>query len=305
MGTFHLPTRSLKPNLLKFFGNLSIGRSSKRTVAEIFLEESSNSYSSVHPINKISELPSGDIMATSLSCSTGEVFEGPVVIQDRWLGLKILEFAIANVTLRSISPNASESELQDLSESLIRSFRFEECFRALCSPSKPPSPGPSFRDLLLGQVGHINRQNQGLSSAELFEVLENFVDDPRRHQNEKYIIQDESNLDHTPKAGSLLDRTPSPPSPPQKDTQTLQGEANNNGPALPIYITKIQEYGAKQGLRPKYDYETVKLNPERFLCTVTLGELEARGIECGSKKSARHEASKALWELSRSIPNGQ
>ncbi|RDL37657.1 uncharacterized protein BP5553_05090 [Venustampulla echinocandica] len=177
MGTSSPFARSLKRNFLKFLTYCSRSeRSPTRTVAQIFPEESSDSISFVHPINKISELASGDTVAMSPPCPTEVVSGNPV----------ITKVAVANVTLRSISPYASEKEVQDMYEILIDNFRYEECYKVLCGPSKPPEPNANFRDLLLGQIGHINRRNQSHGSMVLDVDLEKYVDDPRRHQNENF-----------------------------------------------------------------------------------------------------------------------
>ena len=83
------------------------------------------------------------------------------------------------------------------------SFRYEECYKALGGPSQPHRPDANFRDLLVGQVGHIHRRGQGRDSMVLSSVLEQYVDDRRRHQNEKYIIQEEPNLNRESEAGGL------------------------------------------------------------------------------------------------------
>lgn len=93
---------------------------------------------------------------------------------------------------------------QDVCETLIDNFRYEECYRVLCGSSKPLELNGNFRDLLLGQIGHINRRNQSHGLMVLDVDLEKYVDDPRRHQNEKYIIPEESNINNQSEAETLL-----------------------------------------------------------------------------------------------------
>ena len=97
----------------------------------------------------------------------------------------------------------------------------------------------------------------------------------------------------------------SPMSPVQTDTRTPPGRASEDESTLPSYTVKLQEYGNTEGRRPSYTYNTTRTDPERFVSTVTFGDLKACGRECGNKKGARHEASKALWELLNSTTNSR
>jgi hypothetical protein len=66
---------------------------------------------------------------------------------------------------------------------------------------------------------------------------------------------------------------------------------------LPAYTTRLKEYADKNGIKPDYTESQTQFQPMMFNYKVTLGELEAIGRERSNKKDAKHEASKALWNL--------
>jgi len=291
---------------LKFYTHSSLSeRSPTQMATHTFPKKSSSSLSFVNPINEPCELPSGDIMATSSSSPIKILPDKPVVIQDRWLGFQLLEFVIANVIRGSISPHASLEEFQDLQNSRRDNFRYEECYVALCGPNESPQPDANFCDLLLGQIGHISCQDKSHDLTTLCMVLEKHVDNPRQHQrNEKFILQENSNAGHTPKAKTLLSPPPSPIPPLQTNTRIISSQAGENVLPLPKYTTMVEEHCKAKGLDlPVYTTEETQFSPARFVSTVTFGDLEARGKECSSKKTARHEASYALWNLLLSTNN--
>jgi hypothetical protein len=66
---------------------------------------------------------------------------------------------------------------------------------------------------------------------------------------------------------------------------------------LPAYSTILKEYADKNSILLRYVDTQTQFQPPMFTCKVTLGEREAIGLERSSKKDAKHEASKALWNL--------
>lgn len=134
------------------------------------------------------------------------------------------------MTLRSTSQQASKEEVQvckitsslayllcarsqlicptfkqGVYESMMSSFRYEECYKALRGRSEPYEPDVNFRDLLLAQIGHIHRRDQSYDSKLLLVDLEKYVDDSRRHQNEKYMMLEDSNLNREAEAAAVPD----------------------------------------------------------------------------------------------------
>jgi hypothetical protein len=95
--------------------------------------------------------------------------------------------------------------LEDLYQDLMHTFRYEECLKALCNQTELSETDANFRDLLLGQIGHIHRQTQASGSVPLGINLEKYIDDRRRLQNEKCITKQESNLECTPETRVLSD----------------------------------------------------------------------------------------------------
>jgi hypothetical protein len=93
---------------------------------------------------------------------------------------------------------------EDLYQDLTRTFRYEDCLKALWNQTELSEADANFRDRLLGEVGHIHRQAQASGSVPLGIDLDRYVDDRRRLQNEKFIKQ-ESNLECTPEARALPD----------------------------------------------------------------------------------------------------
>jgi len=209
------------------------------------------------------------------------------------------------VTRRSISPHASLKELQDLQDILIHNFRHEECYVALCGPNEAIQPDANFHDLLLGHIGHISCRDPSHDLMTLFMDLEKYVDDPRRHQrNEKFILPEKSNAGHTPEAKTFLSPPPSPVPPLQTNTRIVSSEADENRLPLPKYTIMVQQYCDAEGLRPVYNTKETHFDSQRFVSTIIVGDLKARGRESSSKKNAKHEASKALWNLLPSTNNG-
>ncbi|KAE9377236.1 hypothetical protein N431DRAFT_555477 [Stipitochalara longipes BDJ] len=266
------------------------------------------------PKNILCELPSGDNgnnTMTPLSHPIELVSDVSILNNDRWLGNKILEVAIANWTLRSLPQTASERNVQDLYQEAISNFRFEECFKALCNENEVYQADANFQDALLSQIGHIHRQSQTDSSVALGIELEQYISDPRRHQNEKFVIKQESNGERTPEArtpseprSSPLSRSDTNTRPPsENDEEMPQGQqlrirVNTESEDMPEYTAQLQEYAAKKNLLPpSYDCIRTQFQPMRFTCKVSLGESEARGQERSKKKEAKHSASKALWEI--------
>ena len=89
-------------------------------------------------------------------------------------------------------------------------------------------------------------------------------------------------------------------------TDTLTpSETEENESDMPGYTSTLQEYGNREGVRPSYIYDKTQSDPQRFVSTATFGKRSARGKECGNKKSAKHEASKALLDLLNSTTNGR
>ncbi|KAH8648885.1 hypothetical protein BGZ60DRAFT_534750 [Tricladium varicosporioides] len=317
MGTLSPAIRSLKQSLFRFFSRSSrTERSSTGTTAVVHPEKSSSPLSFVFPTSEVLELPSGGEMAPLSSFPTGQVADGPIAKNDRWLGFMVLQLIVANVTLRSISPYASETERENVHKDMMDGFRYEECYKALCRPSKPYEPETDFRDLLLGHIGHIHSRDQSRTPVAFWDDLEKYVDDPRRYKNEKCIIHEGSHESST----GALSRTPlkfftflqkfksngiSVPSMPlwQTDNLTLPGEITKSQQPPSSYTVKLKLYCDAMGFHPLFSYDTVGTVPVSFICTITYGDLRASGRVCGSKKLARHEASEAFWRLLHSTTN--
>ncbi|RDW84779.1 hypothetical protein BP6252_02369 [Coleophoma cylindrospora] len=272
-----------------------------------------------YPIGGISELPSSHKMATSLQPAE-LVANDSIINHDSLLGRKAVEKAIMTDTLRHIGRNAPLNVVMDVFNEKSLDFQYEACLRELCGGDELLEPNSDSRILLFERIGHIILRGEDNESQNLDFILERHVHDRRRFQNEKYRALQPSNAEHiqhagnssAPFAGSFppgrsTDQNP-PASPPQSDFRYAPVQGDERLPSPPEssaggddelenmgdYTSRLVERGAKMGLVPKYEERETSSKPKRFECLVTYGEKRAVGRECGSKKAARHVASKVM-----------
>ena len=175
-------------------------------------------------------------------------------------------------------------------------------------------------------LGHICLQAQS-DFRDTLSTLECYIIDPRRNRDQNYLVepphnniccltQEEvtigsasedavtervSNSDQNQSTGDNLEGHVSEIFPTKVSgrlKQLLRDPIEVND--LEKYTQVVKEFCDRIGWEPSYSWCDRVLFPSRlFTCTVTLAGLKAVGLECRSKKEAKHEASKVLLELLR------
>ena len=205
-------------------------------------------------------------------------------------------------------------------------FPYEQFFNGLDIGRGTEWEGNNYCHHLESLLGQICLRG-GSDFSDIISKLERNVLDPRRNRNEKYLVQpSQPQPDHAAQEAAILSST-------SQDTTTEEGSTSDaNHPTggtsqrlvsetpptevdekfeillrnlaevrdLPRYTSVFYEYGNLTGVRPLYVCNETQLNfKTMFYCTVNLGEVEAVGPKCGTKKEAVHRASKALSEKLR------
>lgn len=203
-------------------------------------------------------------------------------------------------------------------------FPYDSCFKELSNGREPESRDLNYHLLLEGHLGNVCVQGQNHTPG-ILSLLEKHVRDPRQHSNQMYQmppptpqdtrqrIEEEIILDNTSDSmaaeeGAASDANQSQESITQSFAfETASPEVNNRVAqqlrmytaveVLSKYTILVEEYSVSTGVKPVYEYLATQVQPmNKFTCTVTFQGIKIVGSECGSKKQAKHVASRALWK---------
>ena len=208
-------------------------------------------------------------------------------------------------------------------------FPHDNCFRALSSGEEVELEATNYPHLLESLLGRIYLKGQDYTRG-VVSILEQNVQDPRRKQHQKYRTQEMQQMrSATPRTGqparerrisdsasNLMTIEGNSASDTNQSTESIaqpftsetpppevingverQAQVSIGALDLPRYTIMVEEYTKRQGVKPSYTYLQTQLMPtNKYICTITLQGIEVVGPECTSKKQAKHEASKALWE---------
>jgi dsRNA-specific ribonuclease len=70
---------------------------------------------------------------------------------------------------------------------------------------------------------------------------------------------------------------------------------------MPEYTAQLWEWCTKEDFKPVYNDKQTRGYPSRYEFSVTVGDVKVTGKERSSKKEAKHEASKVMWEKLREL----
>jgi len=257
--------------------------------------------------NSLSELPSDEKVMTRKVLDPVEDTKGHSNVATYiWLGQKALEAVIATQIIRKSPAPSSDRDIENSFQNAMKGFQYEMCCHSLGLPEKSlVPPNANNRKLVLCYIGHTNLHGSECQISKLNDKLGEYVgaqlnEHPEFHAD-KYppIILDESKSISSSSSGPELESHRS------NGTEFIKTPVESDPMGDPklddvpySYTSKLKELGdCYQEVRIVYR-ETIDPHPPHlFITTVTFGDgLQARG-ESSKKKDAKHQASKALWEL--------